>query len=60
MAPHTDDDPYAFLTTFDTIFLIDDSGSMAGSNWDQVKQALELIASSFLTPTCSPVSYLTG
>ena len=44
MAPHTDDDPYAFLRNFDTIFLIDDSGSMAGDRWTQVTKALELIA----------------
>lgn len=44
MAPVTDDDPYAFLRSFDTIFLIDDSGSMAGSRWKEVTGALELIA----------------
>ena len=43
----TDDDPYAFLSTFDTLFLIDDSGSMAGRNWREVKQCLEAI-----TPVC--------
>ncbi|KAK7178280.1 von willebrand factor [Paraphaeosphaeria sporulosa] len=42
--PATDDDPYAFLRNFDTIFLIDDSGSMAGSRWSQVGQALTVIA----------------
>jgi hypothetical protein len=42
------DDPYTFLRTFDTIFLIDDSGSMAGSNWRETGKALELI-----TPICT-------
>lgn len=37
------DDPYAFLSSFDTIFLIDDSGSMAGSRWRETSQALETI-----------------
>lgn len=44
----TADDPYAFLTTFDTIFLIDDSGSMAGSSWRETALALETI-----TPICT-------
>jgi uncharacterized protein YegL len=38
------EDPYAFLTTFDTILLIDDSGSMAGRSWREVSQALAVIA----------------
>uniref|UniRef100_A0A8H7TUP7 VWFA domain-containing protein n=1 Tax=Bionectria ochroleuca TaxID=29856 RepID=A0A8H7TUP7_BIOOC len=38
-----DDDPYAFLTSFDTIFLIDDSYSMTGSRWEQVRQVLKNI-----------------
>lgn len=38
------DDPFAFLATFDTIFLIDDSGSMAGSSWHEVAAALKSIA----------------
>ncbi|KAF7186429.1 hypothetical protein HII31_12225 [Pseudocercospora fuligena] len=42
------DDPYAFLTSFDTIFLIDDSGSMAGGRWRETAQALETI-----TPICT-------
>ena len=42
------DDPYDFLRTFDTIFLIDDSGSMAGSNWRETGKALEAI-----TPICT-------
>jgi hypothetical protein len=34
------EDPYAFLTTFDTVLLIDDSGSMAGRSWRETSQAL--------------------
>jgi hypothetical protein len=37
------EDPYAFLTTFDTILLIDDLGSMAGCSWREVSQALVII-----------------
>jgi uncharacterized protein YegL len=39
-----DDDPYDFLRTFDTVFLIDDSGSMAGRSWKETGKALEMIA----------------
>ncbi|KAG0640596.1 hypothetical protein HOY80DRAFT_884386 [Tuber brumale] len=35
---------YDFLKTFDTIFVVDDSASMAGERWDQLGQALETIA----------------
>lgn len=38
------EDPYAFLTTFNTTLLIDDSGSMAGRGWREVSQALATIA----------------
>jgi Mg-chelatase subunit ChlD len=38
------DDRYAFLASFDTVFLIDDSGSMAGSRWRETKEALQMIA----------------
>jgi len=41
------DDQYAFLSTFDTVFLIDDSGSMAGARWTETGAALEAI-----TPIC--------
>jgi uncharacterized protein YegL len=44
----TDNDPYAFLKSFDTIFLIDDSGSMAGRSWRETSSALEKI-----TPICT-------
>lgn len=48
IASSTADDPYAFLTSFDTIFLIDDSGSMAGRSWRETGAALETI-----TPICT-------
>ena len=44
----TADNPYAFLSTFDTVFLIDDSGSMAGRSWKETAQALKSI-----TPICT-------
>ncbi|KUI67370.1 hypothetical protein VM1G_03487 [Cytospora mali] len=44
----TPEDPYAFLTSFDTIFVIDDSGSMAGRSWREVQSAL-----SSITPICT-------
>src|ERR1700739_2545117 len=34
------EDTYAFLTQFDTVLLIDDSGSMAGRSWRETSQAL--------------------
>ena len=34
------DNPYAFLSTFDKIFLIDDSGSMAGRSWRETSKAI--------------------
>jgi len=42
------EDPYAFLSSFDTVFLIDDSGSMAGRSWREVKEVLSSIA-----PVCT-------
>lgn len=39
----TTEDPYAFLSTFDTVFLIDDSGSMAGRSWGETQRALAAI-----------------
>lgn len=39
-----EDSPYAFLREFDTIFLIDDSGSMAGRSWRETSAALAAIA----------------
>lgn len=44
----TVEDQYAFLSSFDTIFLIDDSGSMAGRSWREVQSALASI-----TPVCT-------
>lgn len=41
------DDEYSFLSEFDTMFLIDDSGSMWGSRWQEAQSALEAI-----TPVC--------
>lgn len=43
-----DDSQYSFLAKFDTIFLVDDSGSMAGRSW---KEAAEAIAT--ITPVCT-------
>lgn len=40
----TDTDPYAFLASFDTVFLVDDSGSMAGRSWKETSAALQMIA----------------
>lgn len=34
------EDPYAFLSMFDTIILIDDSASMADRSWHETRQAL--------------------
>ncbi|KAI8932711.1 hypothetical protein NX059_010203 [Plenodomus lindquistii] len=48
ITPSTDSDPYAFLKSFDTVFLIDDSGSMAGRSWKETGAALEVI-----TPICT-------
>ncbi|KAK1989906.1 hypothetical protein LX36DRAFT_664782 [Colletotrichum falcatum] len=47
MRVSTPEDPYAFLSSFDTIFLIDDSGSMAGRSWPEVQNVLRAI-----TPIC--------
>ncbi|KAG8528905.1 uncharacterized protein KY384_006594 [Bacidia gigantensis] len=38
------DSQYAFLAHFDTIFLIDDSGSMSGSKWRETSAAISAIA----------------
>lgn len=34
------EDRYAFLSTFDTVLLIDDSGSMSGRSWRETRDAL--------------------
>ena len=44
----SDDDKFAFLSTFDTVFLVDDSGSMAGGPWRETAAALQSI-----TPVCT-------
>ncbi|KAI4194929.1 MAG: hypothetical protein LQ346_003582 [Caloplaca aetnensis] len=44
------DSEYAFLPSFDIIFLIDDSDSMAGPSWGEVAGVLETIA-----PICTTV-----
>jgi hypothetical protein len=44
----TADFKYVFLTQFDTVFLIDDFGSMAGRSWREIKEALSAI-----TPICT-------
>ena len=41
----SDTDPYAFLKSFNTIFLVDDSASMAGRSWRETGKALEAITS---------------
>lgn len=41
MSTASDDDPYSFLCAFDTVFVIDDSGSMAGRSWRETAAALE-------------------
>ena len=38
-----DNDKFAFLGQFDTVFLIDDSSSMSGPRWRETKAALESI-----------------
>ncbi|KAL6809097.1 hypothetical protein GGI42DRAFT_230541 [Trichoderma sp. SZMC 28013] len=42
------EDPFAFLSFFDTVFLIDDSGSMAGKSWNEAADVLRAI-----TPICT-------
>ena len=45
---NTKDDDYSSLREFDTVFLIDDSGSMAGRSWRETAEALKTI-----TPICT-------
>ncbi|EXF84727.1 hypothetical protein CFIO01_07468 [Colletotrichum fioriniae PJ7] len=44
MSVSTPEDPYAFLSSFDTIFVIDDSGSMSGRSWPEVQGVIRNIA----------------
>lgn len=39
-----DDSQYSFLSRFDTVFLVDDSGSMAGRSWKEAEEAIAAIA----------------
>ncbi|PGH02829.1 hypothetical protein GX51_04441 [Blastomyces parvus] len=39
-----DSSPYAFLRDFDTILVVDDSGSMLGSRWRETREAIAAIA----------------
>lgn len=34
------EDPFDFLKSYDTVFLVDDSGSMAGTRWKEARLAL--------------------
>ncbi|KAF7716107.1 Uncharacterized protein PECH_006530 [Penicillium ucsense] len=38
------DDRFAFLADFDTIFLVDDSASMSGARWKEAEKAISAIA----------------
>ncbi|PNP50887.1 hypothetical protein THARTR1_08508 [Trichoderma harzianum] len=42
------EDPFAFLSYFDTVFVIDDSGSMEGKSWKEAADVLRAI-----TPICT-------
>ncbi|EGX46627.1 hypothetical protein AOL_s00097g531 [Orbilia oligospora ATCC 24927] len=37
------DDPYTFLRDFDTVVVVDDSGSMSGGRWNQTAAALSAV-----------------
>lgn len=39
-----DDDEYIKLEQFDTVFLIDDSGSMQGKKWEETANAMKVVA----------------
>ncbi|OKL64683.1 hypothetical protein UA08_01052 [Talaromyces atroroseus] len=45
---NAEDSEYAFLANFDTIFLVDDSGSMADRYWREAEEAIAMI-----TPICT-------
>ncbi|KAF5862960.1 hypothetical protein ETB97_010892 [Aspergillus alliaceus] len=47
-ASSSGDSPYSFLREFDTVFLVDDSGSMKGSRWGEAADAIAAIA-----PVCT-------
>lgn len=44
IADSSPESPYAFLATFDTVLLVDDSGSMRGDRWKETSQALAVLA----------------
>ncbi len=44
----SNEDEYTFLSLFDTVFVIDDSGSMAGRSWNEVMLVL-----AHITPICT-------
>ncbi|OHE92630.1 hypothetical protein CORC01_12076 [Colletotrichum orchidophilum] len=48
MSISTPEDPYAFLSSFDTILVIDDSVSMSGRSWSEVRDVIRNIA-----PVCT-------
>ncbi|GAB1199166.1 hypothetical protein APSETT444_008512 [Aspergillus pseudonomiae] len=43
-ASSSGDSPYSFLREFDTVFLVDDSGSMRGRRWQEAADAIAAIA----------------
>lgn len=45
MTTSNPEDPYAFLTSFDTIFLVDDNGNMVGRSWQEIQSSLLPITS---------------
>jgi hypothetical protein len=45
---YIEDSEFSFLSTFDTVFLIDDSSSMTGRSWRETRDALKTI-----TPICT-------
>lgn len=40
MTTSNSEDPYAFLTSFDKIFVIDDNGNMVGRSWQEFQSSL--------------------
>ncbi|KAI9734189.1 MAG: hypothetical protein M1818_006604 [Claussenomyces sp. TS43310] len=42
------EDPYIFLSTFNTLIVIDDSGSMTGRSWRETEQALSQLLPTIL------------
>ncbi|TYJ56240.1 hypothetical protein B9479_003085 [Cryptococcus floricola] len=44
VAPRGDEDPLELLKEYDTVFLVDDSGSMGGSRWKEACKAIMEVA----------------